>query len=543
MSVSDAGIFALEDEELKKEFEKVDRGEKSILSIPSNLYKFIGPDRSLFSKCIVLWWILLDVSDRRELIKGSWRHSDSTRRAMLDKLQQINHLVKQMTSRMNTQQIEKLSPQLRPFVLGVAKRIFKYERTQASVDQWKLESFLDKYCLEDWIKIGKFVPKGGPPGMDCQNEDGSKPKDDQVVDEMKDLEDDMRRISIGEINNGQIMKGEQRYEDGSSYKGTFRNGLMHGQGCFKYSDGRTIYQGNYCNGFAHGYGEQLKDNGSSGYKGIWEYDKMSEGLLHYVDSDGKTVYNGEIKDGEFHGNGELTLTNGACYKGSFVNGMYDGQGKFTWSSSQWYEGTFRQDKPHGYGESMCDGNGYKGNFVNGEFNGQGKLTLSNGDWCKGEFKEGKFQNGFGKLTYVDGSLYEGNLLNDKYEGQGKVSMSDGDWYKGEFKEDKFLYGYGKVTWIDGNSYEGSFLNGKFEGQGKYIWSNGNCYEGEFKDGNFHGAGKLKLCDGTCREGTFADDEFVDGFFTDFHPDGTLRSAFDCGWRFDFQELRLSTKRY
>jgi hypothetical protein len=66
------------------------------------------------------------------------------------------------------------------------------------------------------------------------------------------------------------------------YQGPFRNGQMHGNGVFKWADGK-IYQGQFENGQLHGGGKIFYPQGQM-VEGVWHrgenlhLDKVGEGV-------------------------------------------------------------------------------------------------------------------------------------------------------------------------------------------------------------------------------------------------------------------------
>lgn len=128
------------------------------------------------------------------------------------------------------------------------------------------------------------------------------------------------------------------------------------------------YSGNCPNGTANGHGElQWIVNGAlhSQYKGSFR-----DGRLHgtgvYTYSDGDR-YEGEYKDGKKHGRGIYMYSDGGRYEGEFKNGDFNGRGILTYADGGRYEGEFKDDKRHGQGLMVyADGTTYEGEFDNDE---------------------------------------------------------------------------------------------------------------------------------------------------------------------------------
>ena len=85
-----------------------------------------------------------------------------------------------------------------------------------------------------------------------------------------------------------------------SYKGAFAEGLKHGRGFMKWTDGRS-YDGAWQNDQMHGLGKEV----------------MAGGREYFGNFDANTP----------HGKGRMTWPNGDYYVGQFVHGTIEGQGK------------------------------------------------------------------------------------------------------------------------------------------------------------------------------------------------------------------------
>lgn len=101
---------------------------------------------------------------------------------------------------------------------------------------------------------------------------------------------------------------------GGSYTGTFRHGMPHGTGFFKYSGG-AMYEGGVANGLHEGSGLYVALDGST-YEGQWQADKR-------------------------HGSGKASFTLGGSYEGEWRNGKMHGRGKIVYSSGRSHVGAFR----------------------------------------------------------------------------------------------------------------------------------------------------------------------------------------------------------
>ena len=98
--------------------------------------------------------------------------------------------------------------------------------------------------------------------------------------------------------------GESSLNDGTLYKGEWKNNKFHGFGTFVFGTetewaGHT-FSGNFKDGTYHGYGV-------------------------YTFPDGEK-YVGDYKEGKKHGFGSYSFANGEKYIGAFANDQYNGQG-------------------------------------------------------------------------------------------------------------------------------------------------------------------------------------------------------------------------
>jgi hypothetical protein len=86
-----------------------------------------------------------------------------------------------------------------------------------------------------------------------------------------------------------------------SYKGEFREGLRHGQGRFRYADGRV-------------------------FEGVWEHGMPREGTTTFVNGD---VYRGEYaRNGDKSGKGVYEYVSGALYEGYWLRNRRHGFGSY-----------------------------------------------------------------------------------------------------------------------------------------------------------------------------------------------------------------------
>jgi hypothetical protein len=106
----------------------------------------------------------------------------------------------------------------------------------------------------------------------------------------------------GLFEYGVLVQGTEKDVEGDVREGTFKQGLLEGQGTLA-SAGGTVYTGEFVAGVLNGKGQIFNDQGLR--------------------------YEGEIKDWVYSGEGELTDPDGDHYSGSFEYGMFHGQGVLT----------------------------------------------------------------------------------------------------------------------------------------------------------------------------------------------------------------------
>jgi hypothetical protein len=121
----------------------------------------------------------------------------------------------------------------------------------------------------------------------------------------------------GEVSGSAVMKWP-----GTTYKGTLRAGIPHGQGYFEFAPPNGEYEGEVVAGRPHGKGEKL-DTNRSYYTGEWAEGKRN-GYGEAVFTTGGS-YKGQWKDDKFHGKGTIVYAgSGRSYEGLFEDGRVAG---------------------------------------------------------------------------------------------------------------------------------------------------------------------------------------------------------------------------
>ncbi len=342
--------------------------------------------------------------------------------------------------------------------------------------------------------------------------------------------------ATGIFKDNLIVKGIKNFNDGSSYEGTFKDGIAHGKGKFTYADGKQFYEGDFVEGEWHGKGSL--DLGWLKYTGDFVKGKRTGfGIESFMEggsggSGGK--YEGEFKDDAYHGKGIMTYEDGALFKGTWEYQAMVGYGEQKYSSGDIYKGNFKDGVPHGKGTYIyAEGDTYVGEFSNGQVTGKGKMNYSNGQTYEGYFLR-SLKNGEGTQTWPNGEIYKGGWKGDLYHGKGKYLYPDGASYEGNFIQGE-LEGKGKIVYKKGDTYEGDirrwvesgfgtmiYSNAEVDGWKKYIgqwdeglesgkgkveYHNGDFYEGEFKDSELSGNGIFQFEDGEKYIGEFKQSEY------------------------------------
>ncbi|GAB3426221.1 hypothetical protein GCM10027320_01430 [Massilia solisilvae] len=124
-------------------------------------------------------------------------------------------------------------------------------------------------------------------------------------------------LARGEISG----EGRLTRNDGT-YNGTFRHGLPHGQGYFRYANDNSLYEGDFADGIREGTGVFLAPDRSR-YDGQWRNDRRN-GFGKQVYSVGGS-YEGMWKDNRFEGKGVIVYAgSGRRYEGEFRDGRVAG---------------------------------------------------------------------------------------------------------------------------------------------------------------------------------------------------------------------------
>jgi len=143
-------------------------------------------------------------------------------------------------------------------------------------------------------------------------------------------------------------RGFCSFASGRFYQGEFANGHQHGEGCLTHPDGST-FVGQFHDGMKAGRGcavyRSSAETTSCGlkmkmmlatYVGEFENDCF-HGEGTYKWRDGRS-YEGQWHTNNMHGHGKYTFTDGRSYEGQYKNGEKSGFGRYSWPDGRKYVG-------------------------------------------------------------------------------------------------------------------------------------------------------------------------------------------------------------
>lgn len=189
------------------------------------------------------------------------------------------------------------------------------------------------------------------------------------------------------VHNNVVREVEKTFEDGSTYKGEWLAGKMHGKGVLTMADGE-VYEGAFNEGRRDGTGKVKRADGAE-YEGLW-------------------------RDDVYHGQGRYLSAKGNVYEGEWHYGqLHDGSLK----TKEWtYVGEFEAMSPSGVGSTVYnDGRVYSGHWYRGFKQGLGRMDHPDGKiefgfWDQGSLvRSGKKDFRTGSKVYgIDVSRHQGS---------------------------------------------------------------------------------------------------------------------------------------
>ena len=208
------------------------------------------------------------------------------------------------------------------------------------------------------------------------------------------------------------------------YKGAWQNGLFHGKGTLKYSNGST-YTGHFFEGAKNGHGHYISSEGFE-YIGDWIGGKQTgHAQISYKNGD---LYTGRVKAGLRHGQGEFfqVITNRNC-KGLWIKDVLKENIEIT--DPRWtFKGTVQISTGTGKGIlEYKDGSTYSGYVVGFRRNGKGTLEFKSGEVISGIWSDNvNVQSA--KITDEHGFQWMGDLHKMQPNGYMKIRRPDGILY-------------------------------------------------------------------------------------------------------------------
>ncbi len=184
-------------------------------------------------------------------------------------------------------------------------------------------------------------------------------------------------------------QGKWRYEDGSQYQGTWRDGKREGPGVLTRATG-SVLSGQWVQDVTRGPAVYRFTNRAR-YVAEWRGDSPATDLVAepWAYSSGG-IYIGD-HNGLEHGLGGVQYADGATYLGDYVQGKKQGQGMMTWPSGAKYFGQWSAGKPEGQGQFVLpDQSVYSGAWHDGLPEGHGRLTKPDGSSREGQWRAGRW---------------------------------------------------------------------------------------------------------------------------------------------------------
>ena len=210
-------------------------------------------------------------------------------------------------------------------------------------------------------------------------------------------------------------------------------------------------------------GSYTSENGST-YKGYWRNNgRHGLGVIKRTNGDN---YAGEWDDNSYHGQGVYTFSDGEKHAGKFVNGNMNGHGAYIFSSGSKQIGNFNKTDLSGISAYIyAHGDTFIGEYENNVRKGSGSYIFGAdskwaGDSFIGQYDNDK-RNGSGTYSYANGDQFTGTFKNGNRHGKGVMTYANGTTFTGEYKDDR-RNGEGTIKFADGTIETGIWINGEFQ---------------------------------------------------------------------------------
>jgi len=348
-------------------------------------------------------------------------------------------------------------------------------------------------------------------------------------------------------------EGEQLWDDGSRYVGSWEAHVYHGQGQLVDTHGSLIYKGQWAWGTKHGEGTYFftQEGTKRAYNGQWQRDEFKgKGELWVLDESLDEVrrsrpfavvrYQGqfEVAEGQFPRPldlSKLELEKHATLIKAHFPTRPAPPSAVDAAAAAATAGTFAA-RPVG-SSSLMSGDGPALQFGGAapRDNAQEYYSLDGADVrhcgpdeaCEISYADGTHYTGpclsaaiphgaDGVLIEPNGTTYEGGFDRGLRAGPATLTLACGVVYHGEFAQPGGQrHGNGSMqipeeshlrTELGFVSYEGQYWRGLREGEGEITFLDGSVYTGGFKGNRRHGYGSLTEANGAVYSGPWEDDK-------------------------------------
>lgn len=347
-------------------------------------------------------------------------------------------------------------------------------------------------------------------------------------------------------------EGEQLWDNGLRYVGSWEAHVYHGHGELIDMSGGLIYKGQWDKGLKHGEGTYFfkQNNVQRTYTGQWVRDEFSgKGDLRVVEESLDRLrrrqpytiaqFKGKfaVAKGQFSPIIDLSTIepqkHAALVKAYFPTRAISRESSAT-SSSLFSERPLAQT----CGEAPRDLAGQLYNLDGSDLAHCGPdvhcyIKYVDGTQYIGPCLAGAVPHGDKcKLIEPNGTRYEGAFNNGLRTGLGYIVLTNGVSYEGELSypggrrdgKGKLLIPPDQHATFGFASYTGQFINGIRDGLGEASFANGATYKGQFSGNQRHGYGTQQQTGKVMYQGPWEQDQLAEGMVTIIYSTGHLYSG-------------------
>ena len=178
---------------------------------------------------------------------------------------------------------------------------------------------LDELRFEGRLKDGKYEEFGEEYWENGRNKYSGNYSEGQYSGSGILYLEDGTVLYRGEFADGKYNGSGELTENGRTFSGEFRNGVLQGSGTIS-QDGVVLFTGNFTDGIPEGAGKENYADGSLHYSGGFSGGVPHGEALEYY-PDGTLKYNGRFTAGKYSGEGTLYDEHGVkIYSGGFEMG-------------------------------------------------------------------------------------------------------------------------------------------------------------------------------------------------------------------------------